>query len=445
MTVKFYLKNPKEGKNTILVRVREGRRLDITSSTSENVNLQDWDSKSGACLTVIEEFKNGKLVQSRDSKAKERLVANSKINRELEKIRESIEEAYKKSDKLNLNKIWLQQIIFPERFAVEEEEKPYTLMNAASDYLSFKEEEFRKGKVKEAIIKKSKSLMKILERLFESEGIEPPLVTEVDASFYRTFDNYCTFTEEYLPSYTGRNFKLIKTMVFHAAANGHPYNAGLRHIKIKVERRKFPTLSFEELELIEKHGYDNDYLVNARDWLIIGAFCGQRASDLLRFSTSMIEEEIIEGVKTYFICFQQEKTGKILRLALHHKIVAILEKRNWNFPRQISDQRFNEYIKEVVKLAGINEMCEGGISSAGKNGRVRKRYGMYPKHMLITSHCCRRSFCTNFYGLIETSTLMVASGHSTEKQFREYIQDVDRKQAETFAKAINTVTTLKIA
>ena len=40
---------------------------------------------------------------------------------------------------------------------------------------------------------------------------------------------------------------------------------------------------------------------------------------------------------------------------------------------------------------------------------------------------------------------MVASGHTSEKQFREYIQDVDRKQAKSFAKAINTITTLKIA
>ena len=68
ITVKFYLKNPKEGKNTILVRVREGRRLDITSATNQQVNLNDWDAKNGSCLTVIEEIKNGKIVQTRDVK-----------------------------------------------------------------------------------------------------------------------------------------------------------------------------------------------------------------------------------------------------------------------------------------------------------------------------------------------------------------------------------------
>lgn len=444
ITVKFYLKNPKEGKNTILVRVREGRRLDITSATNQQVNLNDWDAKNGSCLTVIEEIKNGKVVQTRDVKARDRILANSKKNRALQNIAESIEDAYNKSDKTSINKEWLQKIIFPERFYIEEE-KPFDLMDCAKDYLAFKEEEFRKGKVKIAIVKKTKSIIKILEKLFEHEGIKPPLLTEVDASFQRTFDNYCTFIEEFLPSYTNRNFKLIKTMVFHSAANGQQYNAGLRFIKLKMERKKFPVLSFDELNIIEKQQYEHDYLDNARDWFIIGAFCGQRASDLLRFNISMIEEEIVEGVQTYFICFQQEKTKKILRLALHPKIVSILKKRDWNFPRKITDQRFNEYIKKVVEIAGINEMCEGGISSADKNGKIRKRYGMYPKYMLITSHCCRRSFCTNFYGLIETSTLMVASGHTSEKQFREYIQDVDRKQAKSFAKAINTITTLKIA
>ena len=57
-------------------------------------------------------------------KARDRILANSKKNRALQNIAESIEEAYNKSDKTSINKEWLQKIIFPERFYVEEE-KPF--------------------------------------------------------------------------------------------------------------------------------------------------------------------------------------------------------------------------------------------------------------------------------------------------------------------------------
>ena len=443
ITVKFYLKKPKETKNTIHVRVRDGRRLDLTLALPEFVNLEDWDSASGSCYGVIQEFKNGKLITSRSGEAKERLLKNAKVNKALSDFSENILDSYKVSDKTKLDQEWLKKIIYPERFQEEDTKEP-NLLECAYDYSLFKEQEFKKGKVKIAIVKKSKSIINLLERYFKHLQVSPPALTTIDVNFQRSFEDYCTDVEKYLPSYTNRIFKSIKTMVFHAAANGYKINDAIRHLKVKLDRKKFPILDFNELQLIEDYQFEQDHLDNARDWLIIGAMCGQRASDLLRFNVSMVEEEVVDGIKTYFVCFKQNKTGKTLRLALHSKIVRILEKRNWNFPRKISDQRFNEYIKEVGRLAGITEMVEGGISEKGSDGKVRKKFGVYPKHRLITSHICRRSFCTNFYSLIDTSVLMLASGHSTERQFREYIQDVDRKQAGMFAQALNSINHLNL-
>lgn len=447
ITVKFYLKNPKDFNNTVLVRVRAGRRLDVVSATTEYVNLNEWDAKAGACITVIQEMKRGKLVESRSGEAKERIAMNSAINLSLSTLKDTIEQAYKKVDKSKVDKQWLQEIIFPERFAAEEKvaaEKEPNLLEYANMYLADKENDLSKGKIKKAVVSKTKSIIKILERFIKHEAIDPPLMTEIDHNFQRLYDDYCIEVEEYQPSYSNRTFKAIKTICFHAAANGHKINDGIRHLKITLHRSKYPTLSMEELDLIEKHPFTENHLDNARDWLIIGAFSGQRCSDLLRFNHTMLETEIIDGKPTQFICFRQQKTDKQIRLALHYKILNILKKREGQFPRAISDQRFNEYIKKVAEKAGIDEICEGGVSQLDENGRMRKKFSHYPKHKLMTSHLCRRSFCTNFYGTMDTSVLMLASGHTTEKQFREYIQDVDRAQAARFAKEINLINTINL-
>ena len=43
------------------------------------------------------------------------------------------------------------------------------------------------------------------------------------------------------------------------------------------------------------------------------------------------------------------------------------------------------------------------------------------KFNFITSHVCRRSFATNYYGRIPTPFLMNVTGHSTERVFLDYI------------------------
>lgn len=349
ISVKYYLKSPKELKNTILVRIRDGRRFDFTSATDEYVNLEDWDAKNGCCLSSIEELKNGKMVSSRSAETRNRLSTNIQVNRNLIKLSELIENEYKKTDKTTISKGWLQRVIYPERFKVEEKAEP-NLLEYASIYLEDKIKEFEKGKIKEPVLKKTKSIIEILKRFFKYERVAVPMMTEIDRNFQRCYDDYCTDVEGYMTSYSNRTFKAIKTICFHASANGYQINPGIRYLKIELSRSTYPTLSIDELELLENHNYEKSYLNNARDWLIVGAFCGQRCSDFLKFNTSMIETDLVDGKETFFICFTQQKTKKLLRLALHEKIIKILNKRNWQFPSTISSQRFNEYIKEVAEL-----------------------------------------------------------------------------------------------
>ena len=63
------------------------------------------------------------------------------------------------------------------------------------------------------------------------------------------------------------------------------------------------------------------------------------------------------------------------------------------------------------------------------------------KWAMLTSHCARRSICTNNYLMgTDALTIMAISGHKTEKSFRRYLklgpEDFAlRLTAETFFKA----------
>ena len=104
----------------------------------------------------------------------------------------------------------------------------------------------------------------------------------------------------------------------------------------------------------------------------------------------------------------------------------ILDKRGGEFPPTFTNNvdsnkaMFNRYLKQLCKIAEIDK-----IENGNKFDEEKKRYisGQYPKHELVSSHICRRSFASNHYAteLYPTPILMNITAHSTEKMFLEYI------------------------
>jgi len=160
-------------------------------------------------------------------------------------------------------------------------------------------------------------------------------------------------------------------------------------------------------------------LNEARDWLVISCFCGQRISDFMRFNKEMIREES----NRKFIEFTQIKTGKIMTVPLHQKILEILEKRNGEFPKTFFFINIISSSKLYVKIAKIDDLVKGSRMKKIGTGKFkyRKKDGVYEKHELITSHVGRRSFASNYYGKIPTTYLIFITGHSSEKMFLNYM------------------------
>lgn len=230
------------------------------------------------------------------------------------------------------------------------------------------------------------------------------------------------------------DFTNIKTICRHAktalSVNEEIFNWSLKKEKITIVY-----LNFDEIDKVSKLKDLPNYLDNARDWLIISCYTGQRVSDFMTFNKSMIRtEEDPNGKNIKLVEFTQKKTKQIIALPLHPEVIKILTKRNGEFPRPISDVKYNNYIKIIVKKAGITEEIIGSKIDSSINRKVKKSY---PKHELITSHIGRRSFATNFYGIIPTPLIMSATGHMSEKMFLNYIGKSQTDRAKSLSKYFN--------
>lgn len=332
------------------------------------------------------------------------------VNTELNSIENHILEAFKDADPLDYTKEWLE--LQMELYYNPPQDKtgiPTNLIHYIDFYIDYLRHEMTITSKGRCNVIKNK-----LER-FQTERKKPILIKEVNESFKNEFLAFQK-SKGYSQNTIQRELKYIKTFCKHARYLGLETDPQLDSLKLEKVKTEKIYLSFDELEAIEKTEMEHDYLENARDWLIISCYTGQRVSDFLRFTKEMIR---IEDGKS-LLEFTQKKTGKIMTVPLHKKVLKILEKRNGDFPRSISDQRYNEYIKEVCELAELTEKVQGGVQMKTDNG-IRKVSGKYPKHKLVTSHIGRRSFATNFYGTIPTTYLIYITGHSTEAMFLNYI------------------------
>ncbi|WP_425636061.1 tyrosine-type recombinase/integrase [Algoriphagus yeomjeoni] len=154
-----------------------------------------------------------------------------------------------------------------------------------------------------------------------------------------------------------------------------------------------------------------EVLINARKWLLLGCELGQRGEDLMRIKPSDFRKIDVDQVVDVF----QQKGKKHVTIPITKRAKKVLDT---GFPQKISLQNLNDYIKEVAKAAKLYEIIEGKKYDAESK---RKAFGKYPKHELITSHVCRRSFATNYYKKIPTTVIMGITGHIKESTFLQYI------------------------
>lgn len=385
----------KKNPAVIYIRLRDGRTLDIKAKTNYHIDPANWDE-----------------AEQRPTKKALKDIDNANLDTDLATLKNELLKEYNKSKGVKtIDSQWLKDFINPPQ---EEEKLPDKLVDYIDTYI-----EFKKAEVKPSTITKCNVIKHLLQR-YQEHTKSIVYIRDVDAKFKLNFEQYC-ISVGYAPNTTARNIRFIKTFCRHAKSNGIETHYQLDSIKAKYHKVNSIYLTEKEILAIEKIKSKDltEGLENARDWLLISCYCGQRISDFLRFDKSMIRyEKNKKGELKPLIEFTQVKTEKVMTIPLHSKIIEIMQKYDGNFPRKISDQRYNEHIKKVCELANIITPIHGTLYDHNLKEKVTKEY---PKWMFVSSHIGRRSFASNNYGKIPTSFLMYITGHSTEAMFLTYI------------------------
>jgi site-specific recombinase XerD len=428
-TVKAFIRTSTKEKDFVNVRFRltDGRTMQLFHKSDIKVNPTDFDVKN-------EKIKAKIIFKAQQRKDFDKSITDRK---------DLISGIYLKApDKSILTSDWLEDSIdrdlHPEKYVIEvEEPQPETILSYIKYFVENADK--RKDKKTSRLLspntkKQYVTTEKHLISFAKHQGKTDYLFSEINEKFYNDFVDYLTQKEytvkikrgeevneihRYTLNSVGKYIRALKVMIARAKNSDSDTSA------FYVFNEDVDNVYLNEMELQQLKNFDFKefpHLDRVRDWFLLLAWTGSRFSDLDKIGKS--------DIKNNMVTYRQKKTNTSVTIPLHPVVNEILQKYNYNMPEVISNQKFNDYIKDACKLAQID-----GNETFTRTVGGKLITEIMPKYELISSHTCRRSFCTNMY-LRGLDTLMIRSisGHKTEKSFLKYIKVSQQQHAEMMAK-----------
>ena len=210
----------------------------------------------------------------------------------------------------------------------------------------------------------------------------------------------------------GSHVKFVKAAMNEAYKNKLHRNEDFRTFRKETEQVDAVYLTNEEVTRVAELPLCGSHAI-ARDLFIIGCHTGMRFSDYSRLSMNDISDGVIHLIT--------QKCKTPVDIPAHPRVLKILKKYKGMAPK-ISGQKFNVYIKDVCKEAGIDETIL--VRKSGKHIRCQK-------WELVSSHTARRTGLTNMYKAgIPIYRCMMISGHKTEQVFLTYLRITQEENAQ---------------
>jgi hypothetical protein len=200
--------------------------------------------------------------------------------------------------------------------------------------------------------------------------------------------------------------------------------------KLKSTQKKIIFLTWEELNKLREFEIPaaKQALDRVRDVFLFQCFTGLRYSDVFNLRRSDIKGDHIEVTTV--------KTSDSLIIELNNHSKAILDKyKDVAFEDDkvlpvITNQKMNDYLKELAELAGIDEPVRQTYYRG--NERIDE---VTPKYALLGTHAGRRTFICNALALgIPPQVVMKWTGHSDYKAMKPYIDIADDIKANAMSK-----------
>lgn len=247
----------------------------------------------------------------------------------------------------------------------------------------------------------------------------------------------------------GKQLGFMKWFLKWATGKGYNQEMAFRSFspKLKATEKKIVFLDWEELMKVYTYNFPEagetiklkdiggkEYekcvrlakatLEHVRDVFCFCCFTSLRYSDVANLKRSNVFPDYIQ-ITTI-------KTADTLKIELNKYSAAILEKyKDTTFPHNkvlpvMSNQRMNEYLKEMAEIIGFNEPVT--VTYYKGNQRIDE---VYPKWSQIGTHTGRRTFICNALMLgIAPQVVMKWTGHSDYKSMKPYIDIADKAKAD---------------
>ena len=248
-------------------------------------------------------------------------------------------------------------------------------------------------------------------------------------------NDYVTYlrdVKEMRNSTIGKQLSFLKWFLRWAFKKGlHQNNAYDSYKpKLKSTQKKIIFLTWEELNKLREFEIPaaKQALDRVRDVFLFQCFTGLRYSDVFNLRRSDIKGDHIEVTTV--------KTSDSLIIELNKHSKAVLDKyKDVSFEDDkvlpvITNQKMNDYLKELAELAGIDEPVRQTYYRG--NERIDE---VTPKYALLGTHAGRRTFICNALALgIPPQVVMKWTGHSDYKAMKPYIDIADDIKANAMSK-----------
>ena len=233
-------------------------------------------------------------------------------------------------------------------------------------------------------------------------------------------------------NYTHKSMMDIKTFLNWATKKGYNKNNAYQACqqRFRDETKADSTVNLyaltpEELQSIMIFPTGRKAIDRTRNVFVFACYTGLRFSDVMNLRWSNIDGDILDVIS--------KKTNKRQRFALANEAMMILsrypkapdEPDPYIFPR-ITNQKYNEQLKVVGKLAGMT----GDWITEKQSGRTKTRE-VRPKYELLTSHVARRTFVTMCLRKgMSPEDIRAVTGHTTADMMMKYVKFDDESKRE---------------
>ena len=408
MIIKYYLPRKNKRISSIMVSLSwEGQRLQI--STGASIETKHWNFNK--------------------QRAKNNYQHAIELNNLLNTLKTNIINQYllAKTNKNGTSKAAIKEFIINElnNKSVSNEEE-ISFMDLYKSFIVLRE---KSNQYNYRTIQRYRTTLHHIQDFEQFTGIKFSF-DNLTKELYGQFKYYLNSEKELVDNTVGSIVKTLKIFLNWTYENHYLQNRDFaKYFKVISKNSYKISLTRDELEQLEKYKPKSKKLQQVKDIFLIQCFTSLRYSDVIQLNSATINK------KENLINIFQKKTKDYVRIPIHKKLKKIIDKYpDYNFPI-ISNQKFNEYVKELCKEAGIDALVQV-VQQYGND--IRKK--SIPKYELVSSHTGRRTCITLLLkkGMLPEEIMRI-SGHKSRKSFEIYVKISEQEALKSISTAWDSI------